>query len=56
MAKKPIMQRADEPADEVDADHVEGVVVAGLVLEPHGVAADDAGDAAPMTIGATPDT
>ena len=39
-------ERADEAADEVDADHVEGVVVAGLGLEPHGEAADDAGDGA----------
>ena len=39
-------QRADEAADEVHADDVEGVVVAELDLQPHGVAAHDAGDQA----------
>lgn len=39
-------QRADDTADEVDADHVEGVVVAELVLEADGHGAHDTGDGA----------
>ena len=37
-------ERADETADEVHADDVECVVVAGLELDLHGVAADEAGN------------
>ena len=39
-------QRADQAADEVDADDVEAVVVAGLELQLHGEAADGTGDEA----------
>ena len=44
VGEEPDEQRADETADEVDTHHVEGVVVAEVGLELHGVAARRAGD------------
>ena len=42
VGEQPESQGAEEAADQVDADHVEGVVVAELVLQRDGEVADDA--------------
>src|SRR3954451_6124497 len=46
VGEEPDQQRADEPADEVHPDDIEGVVEPGLELDLDRVAADQAGDGA----------